>query len=273
MSHIRGLEDGTSEIRGVVLSSSANEKIVDGLRRGIGALFAGDREEHFVATPVISRRTSERAGYPTTFPQLLGAVHGSQDGDEPTATDLVLTSAACHHLYPLLAGKVLGAPTCLSVEATCYRGEKTYETGRLRSFRMYEVVRFGQAGAVEQWRDRALRSADQWLSGLGLSTRVVQASDPFFGRTGDFLARTQREQQLKWEITAELTEDLSQAIASANYHKEYFGEAFEITNTDGSETHSACLAFGLDRITLALRHAHGVDTSDWPLAVRANLAL
>ncbi|MFF4588395.1 hypothetical protein [Streptomyces sp. NPDC001388] len=273
LSHIRGLEETTSETQGVSLSSGENEKIVDGLRRGIGALFVTERQEHFAAPPVISRSTSERAGYPASFPHLLGSVHGSPDGSEPTATDLVLTSAACHHLYPLLAGEVLGAPTCLSVEAACYREEKTFETGRLRSFRMYEVVRFGQPSAVERWRDRALGSAGRWLTDLGLSTRTVPASDPFFGSSGDFLGRAQREQQLKWEITARLTDDLPQAIASANYHKEHFGEAFDISNTDGSHTHSACMAFGLDRIVLALRHEHGADSSQWPTAVRARLAL
>jgi seryl-tRNA synthetase len=273
LSHIREVEEGTSKTRGVLLSSGENERIVDGLRRTIGALFAEGRQEHFTAPPVISRTTSERAGYPASFPHLLGSVHGSEDGGEPTPTGLVLTSAACHHLYPLLSGDVLDGPACLSVEAACYRDEKTFETGRLRSFRMYEVVRFGQPGAVERWRDRALRSADEWLSGLGLSTRTVPASDPFFGKSGDFLSLAQRRQQLKWEITAHVADDLPQAIASANYHKEHFGEAFDITNTDGSATHSACMAFGLDRIVLALRQEHGADSAQWPTSVRARLAL
>ncbi|MET8756374.1 aminoacyl--tRNA ligase-related protein [Lentzea sp. NPDC004782] len=263
MSQIR-----EAETWGVPLSSSQNEKITNGLRTGISALFAAERQEHFVAPPVISRATSERSGYPKSFPHLLGTVSG-----EEGATDLVLTSAACHHLYPLMEGHVLDGPRCLSVEATCYRGEQTSEPGRLRSFRMYEVVRFGQPGAVEKWRDRALRAAEGWLSSLGLSTHTVPATDPFFGSTGEFLAHTQREQQLKWEITACVANGLRQAIASANYHKEHFGEAFKVSNTDGSATHSACVAFGLDRIILALQDVHGEEISQWPAGVRARLSL
>jgi hypothetical protein len=37
--------------------------------------------------------------------------------------------------------------------------------------------------------------------------------------------------------------------------------------------HSACIGFGLDRITLALFATHGTDVEAWPEGVRSALAL
>ncbi|MEU9303153.1 hypothetical protein [Streptomyces sp. NPDC048269] len=262
-----------AEAPGVALTPRRDGHVLDGLRAGLATLFGAETEEHYGAPPVIARTTLDLAGYPQSFPQLLGTVHGNPDGGVPGPTDLALTSAACHHLYPLVAGEKITGERSLSVEASCYRGEATSETGRLRSFRMYEVVRFGAPDAVERWRDEVLELADGWLGGLGMATRVIAASDPFFGRPGRLVAAVQRAEELKWEVTAELADGLVQSIASANWHKEHFGEAFGFRLADGSVGHSACLAFGLDRIVIALRHRHGDDLESWPRPVRRALGL
>ncbi|OLT27948.1 hypothetical protein BJF83_16625 [Nocardiopsis sp. CNR-923] len=244
---------------GTELTPSADEQVLDLLRSGIAHRFGRSGEEHYVAPPVIARATVERAGYQSSFPQLLGSVYAAPDGGEQALTDLVLPPAACHHLYPLVAGSTLTEPLTLSLEARCFRAESTGEPGRLRSFRMYEVVRLGPEPDVQAWRDEMLEGAAAWLTDLGLSAETVAANDPFFGRTGRLMARVQRSQQLKWEITAEVADDTVQAVASANFHKEHFGEAFEVADAQGAPLHSACLAFGLDRLLLALRHRHGSD--------------
>jgi seryl-tRNA synthetase len=243
----------------VVLTPRDQQRVLDRLRPELARRFGADCEEHYVAPPVIARETVERAGYPTSFPHLLGAVHAAVDGGQPAASDLVLTPAACHHVYPMLAGSGVRAARTVGVEATCFRAEATDEPGRQRSFRMYEVVFLGSASEVLSWRDRMLADAAGWLRGLGLAVEVVTATDPFFGRPGKLMTQVQRSEQLKWEITAEVSERAVQAVASANCHKEHFGEAFDITDRDGVPLHSACLAFGLDRLVLALRHRHGPD--------------
>ncbi|MFF9350157.1 hypothetical protein [Streptomyces sp. NPDC014734] len=256
---------------GVMLTPSGDERVHNALRAGLTRLFADEVEEHYTAPPVIARSVSERAGYPSSFPQLFGAVYGAPDGGDPSPTDLALTSAACHHVFPLIARDGGDQGRCLGVEATCYRGEATAETGRLRCFRMYEVVRYGAPHEVEKWRDHALRAADTWLGDLGLDTGITAANDPFFGRIGSYLASAQRAGQLKWEVVTHVAGDTVQAVASANYHRDHFGEAFELRLSDGSVGHSACAAFGLDRILLALRHRHGADDDRWPEPVRALL--
>ena len=63
------------------------------------------------------------------------------------------------------------------------------------------------------------------------------------------------------------------AIGSSNYHEDHFGDTFGLHLADGSAAHSACIGFGLDRITLALFATHGTDVDGWPAEVKAHLAL
>lgn len=257
---------------GIALTSRADGRLLHALRTSVTAEFGAECEEQYIATPVIARETLDRVGYPESFPHLLGRVHAASQGGEPGPTDLALTPAACHHLYPLLAGTALTATVSLGVEATCFRAEATSEPGRLRSFRMYEIVRIGEEEEITAWRDTVAKSAHAWLGDLGLSAETVPANDPFFGRPGRLMASAQRSQQLKWEMAVDVAEGVVQAVASANCHKEHFGEAFGITDAHGWVAHSACLAFGLDRLVLALRHQHGSDTDRWPADVRDRLS-
>ncbi|EST38935.1 hypothetical protein N566_04790 [Streptomycetaceae bacterium MP113-05] len=261
------LERNAAAAWGVPLTTHDGARVLGTLRRRIAQRFGADRAEHYTAPPVIALDTVERAGYPVSFPHLLGTVRASPADGAPGATDLVLTPAACHHVYPLLQGRPLTEPLTVEVEAVCFRAEATGETGRLRSFRMYEIVRVARAEEAAAWRDRMLREAEAFLGELGLSTDVVPANDPFFGRSGRLRAQVQKAQELKWEVTTEVTDGVTQAVASANCHKEHFGEAFEISDADGAPVHSACLAFGLDRLLLALLHQHGEDLSAWPFEV------
>jgi hypothetical protein len=41
----------------------------------------------------------------------------------------------------------------------------------------------------------------------------------------------------------------------------------------GGAAHTACLGFGLERITLALLRTHGLDPDRWPSPVREELRL
>jgi seryl-tRNA synthetase len=68
-----------------------------------------------------------------------------------------------------------------------------------------------------------------------------------------------------------ISTDSPTAIASANYHLDHFGVPFAIRTADGEAAHSACIGFGLERITLALLRTHGLDPADWPTTVRTRL--
>ena len=51
------------------------------------------------------------------------------------------------------------------------------------------------------------------------------------------------------------------AVASFNLHREHFGSVFGIRMADGGTASSSCVGFGLERITLALFRAHGLDAT------------
>lgn len=264
---------------------------MDGLRSSLLRFAEPEDAMAFHVPPVISRALLERLGYVDAFPHLLGTLHtfvgdsrrwreiqaarladGVSWHSEQTISDVVALPATCYHLYPLVAGRVLEQSVTMTAEASCYRHEASSELGRLRSFRMREIVRIGGPVDVPAWRDEWLAQARTWFDGLGLTVSVEAATDPFFGDAARMMASPQRQEELKWELRADLGTGQAQAIASANYHKDHFGGLFGIRAGDGV-AHTACAAFGLERIVLALIAAHGDSPERWPASVRSLLAL
>lgn len=130
---------------------------------------------------------------------------------------------------------------------------------------MRELVRAGEPEEVRGWRDQWVERLRSWLAGLGLEATVEPATDPFFGPAERLMAPSQREEELKWELLVPLSDrEAPTAVASCNYHKEHFGEAFRFECAGGYPAHSACVAFGLERLALALVAAHGSDLRAWP---------
>ena len=86
------------------------------------------------------------------------------------------------------------------------------------------------------------------------------------------MAASQRDQRLKFEILCPvISMENPTAICSFNWHQDHFSAKFGIRNADESVAHTACLGFGLERVTLALIKAHGFDAKAWPDPVRAQL--
>jgi seryl-tRNA synthetase len=139
---------------------------------------------------------------------------------------------------------------------------------------MREYVCIGAPDQIQafrgDWIDRARAIADQ----LGLSYRVDLASDPFFGRGGQIVAISQIQQELKFELLIPVrSEDEPTACMSFNYHREHFGRTWNLTTTDGALAHTGCVAFGMDRLAVAMFATHGTELSAWPSGVRETLRL
>ena len=237
--------------------------------------------------------TSSEAAISASFPHLAGSVFAF-DGDEQDAADLAqkaaahedwsgyqamaavcLTPAACYPVYPLLAGRGQLAPggTIVDVAGWCFRHEPSDDPARLQSFRMHENVRVGEPDAVAAWHASWLERAAAILTELGLEVDVVPANDPFFGRAGRILASGQRDQELKMEVVAPISSDRPGALVSVNAHLDHFGVDFGIATSDGGVAHTACMGFGLERVTLALLRRHGLRPAAWPAPVRQRLDL
>jgi seryl-tRNA synthetase len=154
----------------------------------------------------------------------------------------------------------------------CFRHEPSVDPARMQAFRQREFVYVGEPERAERFRDLWIERGLEMLSALELSVESVVANDPFFGRSGRLLAAGQLQEALKYELVSPVcSTEKPTAIASSNCHRDHFGVPFEITTADGEPAHSACVGFGLERITLALLHSHGVEMSNWPVSVRDRL--
>jgi seryl-tRNA synthetase len=86
------------------------------------------------------------------------------------------------------------------------------------------------------------------------------------------MAMSQLEQSLKFELLIPVhSEELPTACMSFNYHQDHFGTTWGLVTDAGAVAHTACVAFGLDRLALALFAAHGPDLKNWPAMVRETL--
>ena len=281
-------------IDGVYGRGFAFEKVVSGLERMI------DKSGHDLAAevvrlpPVMPRHVLERSGYLSGFPHLAGTVHcfcgGDQahsalleclsNGEDWTSTqvgsDLVLTPAACYPIYPLIAarGPLSPAGAIIDVLSYCFRREPSRESTRLQSFRMREFIRIGTPEQVVAFREEWMKRGMALIEALDLPATVDVANDPFFGRRGRWMSNSQREKALKFELLIPVDDaNKPTACMSFNYHEEHFSEIWHLQLPDGSLAHTACVGFGLERLTLALFRHHGADLSAWPASARLKLGL
>ena len=63
------------------------------------------------------------------------------------------------------------------------------------------------------------------------------------------------------------------ACMSFNCHRDHFGVKWNLRDTTGDLAHTACAAFGMDRLALALFSTYGTVLSRWPASVRDTLSL
>ncbi len=259
----------------------------DALVRRVGA---PDGAESMTFPPVVDRRVIEKVHYLESFPHLCGAVHsffgnaiqalalaeragsGGDWGQLLGQTGVVLAPACCYPLYPTLAGTLPAQGRLVTLLGWAYRHEPSPEPTRMQSFRVREYVKAGTPEQVLAWRDQWLQRGLDLLLSLGLPAQTDIAADPFFGRRGKLLATNQKEQKLKFEVLVpviSLTEPT--AVCSFNFHQDHFGSTFGIRTADGDVANTACLGFGLERVTMALFKTHGFEPADWPAAVRAQL--
>ena len=63
------------------------------------------------------------------------------------------------------------------------------------------------------------------------------------------IAASQREQALKFEVLVQIAGDEPTAVASFNYHHDHFTAPYGLGMADGGVAHTACLGFGLERIS------------------------
>ncbi len=277
---------------GVYGRNAVFEGVLQGFDQLVSRVAAPDQAEVVRFPPILPRRHFEASGYLQSFPHLAGTIF-SFDGTEREAveqealashhgdwsgfqsmTDLVLLPAACYPVYPAIGRRgplPAGGALIDAGGAYVFRHEPSGDPARLQMFHQREIIRLGEPDTVAAWRDSWRDRATEILARVGLDPHPEVAADPFFGRSGRMLAANQRAQELKFEVLIQITDPEPTAVASFNYHQDHFAHTFGITMADGGPAHTACLGFGLERITLGLLRRHGLDPATWPEDVRREL--
>ena len=176
-------------------------------------------------------------------------------------TDLVLTPAACYPVYPAIAAR---GPLPAGRRDGRRRRRLRLPPRALRRpgapadvppARARPDRRAGdrrRRGAT-RWRDRGARAAARRSASTPTSTSPPTRSS---AAAAGCSPRSQREQALKFEILVPIAGPEPTAVASFNYHQDHFAAAYGIEHwRTASVAHTACLGFGLERITLALLRA------------------
>jgi seryl-tRNA synthetase len=267
---------------------------VTGLRGDAGALFnalerriadvcLAETSDDWRVPPAIDFATLARAEYFASLPQWLTlASHLSGDEvlqqlaehPEPaiavrqmsTMPAVALNPAVCYHVYAAFAGQVIGTRKLITAQAGCWRHEGARHESLERgwAFTMREVVCIGSESDARDFLRRSTECASQLANALGIEATIARATDPFFAPTARAKQLLQQMKELKHELLLPIGANRTTAAASFNLHDTFFGEAFDIHLADGRPATTACLAFGIERWTLAFLTAHGPDASRWP---------
>jgi seryl-tRNA synthetase len=282
----------SSGVPGVYGHSGVFERVLEGFDACVTRRSAHLNAEVIRFPGVLNRVHYLKTSHIESFPDLMGSIHSftgnerdhvamlqkranGEDWTQDLApTEVMMTPATCYPLYPTATGTLREGGRTVDLRSFVFRHEPSIDPCRMQMFRMHESVRLGTPEQALAHRGHWITLGKEILNSIGLMVECVLANDPFFGRGGRMMAATQKEQNLKYEMVIPVaTADKPTAIMSCNCHLDYFGNAFGIRTANGEVAHSACIGFGLERVTLALFKTHGFDPNRWPADVKNELGL
>lgn len=178
-----------------------------------------------------------------------------------------IAPAACLHLYTSLEGQTLTNKFSRIVVARCARFEsgKWSYPFRLPTFTMLELVSIFDKESVDREARIIQNLVTKCLNNLGFPEVFVLSDDSFYlGEKANRGAQVmQKLIKAKYEFNFHSGFDSSVSLASLNKHYDFFGKNFSISVRE-KPTNSYCIAFGLERLTVAGILLWGSDTRDWP---------
>ncbi|MEK6348912.1 MAG: amino acid--[acyl-carrier-protein] ligase [Burkholderia sp.] len=276
-------------VDGLYGRSAVFEDVVERVNALIGRWGDGRPVEVLRFPPAMNRTILEESGYFRHFPDQIGSVF-CFSGDEVRhqrllacldrqedwtedvrPTRLAVTPVACYPVYPIMAarGRLPAGGRLIDIFSYCCRHEPSREPERMLMFRQREFVCLGTAEQVQAFREDLIDYAKAAIALLGLPWSIELANDPFFGRIGTFMANSQRQRALKFELLVTgINPDKPTACGSFNYHLDRFSALWKIETATGETAHTGCCGFGLERLALGLFRHHGFDPEAWPASVR-----
>ncbi|MFG2518403.1 aminoacyl--tRNA ligase-related protein [Streptomyces sp. NPDC048527] len=182
-------------------------------------------------------------------------------GGQLGSAGYLLPSAACYNAYLSLVGSRLDGPVKLTTIAQCFRRETRYDgLRRLHGFTMREIITVGGPDDAKAHLAEFKPLIEALSAHLGLGLRTEVATDPFFDPNG-----SRAVMQKLFPVKEEFVTADGVAIASVNYHRNFFGDRADL-HVNGEPAHTSCVAFGVERWLHALNARF---SGDWAAAVEA----
>lgn len=241
-----------------------------------------------IEVPVLIKRdVLARAGFFEAFGDIAVRPGGNGGGEQH-----LLSPALCYHAYASLADRSIDTPVRLTTVGKCYRNEnreigENRETRRrssspispnslcsftrLNEFTMREIIFLGADQWIRDERSRWMSRVSAFAASLGLASDLVVATDSFFLGAERGKKLLQQVKELKFELRMPIGDESAVAVASMNLHETFFGSRFELRSKDGSRASSCCVAFGIERWTLAMIAQLGIDRAVEIAGCRATL--
>ena len=226
------------------------------------------KPEEFVYPNLIARDLMEHPDY--TGPHGSGLTLFSPDATTEMPQHLG-KPAVCLHCYPHFRQRTLAQNLTLTTQGRCYRyeGLEQFAPDRLWEFIMRESVYMGTAVFVRDSLREMESLTCEWMKNLGLRAWVQPADDPL--SAPDPALEMLGEIPLKWELRIALpATGTSLAAASFNYHADRYSKPFAIAEK-GRCAATGCAGFGIERLTWGFLSQYGLDTKNWPQAVRQEI--
>ncbi len=159
----------------------------------------------------------------------------------PQGINFSLLPAACYKVYLKMQNIEIEEKKIIGCEARCFRQEdKPLDAFRDRNFTMKEFVCVGNEVDSQSHLDFGVDQISMLLCALNIPFNMVEASDPFFDTTSS-PAILSKLNPVKQEFLFQ-----GHAIASINFHRNYFGDKFSISYS-GVSANTSCIAFGMER--------------------------
>jgi len=173
-----------------------------------------------------------------------------------------ITPASCLQVYPIFAKNKIKSLRSALVTARCARFEENNYVFPFRNsnFTMKEFVAVGSAGPIESLRMKILEKIQNTFNKLRLGGSFENSADAFFMGNDAGAKIIQKLKGLKQEYIVSVNKQ-HVALASINYHEDYFVRRF---NIKGNKLHSFCAAFGIERLVAYSLLAWGNNLKSWP---------
>ncbi|TPG90025.1 hypothetical protein EAH72_30850 [Pseudomonas caspiana] len=208
-------------------------------------------------TTLIERQALEKIGFFNKLPciPMTASPHACSDQHEKDGEgSWVLSPSTCYHTFSHLAGSTERWDLkCFTALGHCHRFEPVLdEPTRLGSFTMREFVLLGNQPQVEQMCQVLFDSGVALIKRLVPATFVERASDVFYGESAEVTRKVQLAMGVKLEVLIPWPQR-QVSVGSRNLHRDLFTHAFKIgPQAPEPLMHSACVAFGMERLLLSL---------------------